>query len=68
MTTTELDAHVQRLVDQAPPFTAEQKDKLRFLLSAAPRHDEGAARQPRQRPLNATPPAAKLVGGCDARR
>jgi hypothetical protein len=66
MNADELNAHVKKLVDQAPLLSADRRHAIGLLLT--PQHDEGAARQPRPRPLNATPPAAKLVGGCDARR
>jgi hypothetical protein len=63
----DMQAYVRELVDRAPAFTEAERQSLAQLLRRPP-HDEGAARQPRPRPLNATPPAAKLVGGCDARR
>lgn len=34
---TDLDEHIQRLVDEAPPLTAEQTDRLRAIAAAAVR-------------------------------
>lgn len=35
-----LEAQIKEVVDQAPPLTAAQRDRMRRLL--APAHDEGA--------------------------
>ena len=33
---TQVDKHVQRIVDAAPPLTAEQRDRLALLLRTSP--------------------------------
>lgn len=42
MTAEEYEAAVARVVDEAPPLTAEQRDRLRTLL-APPERTEAAA-------------------------
>lgn len=50
-----LAAYVKETVDKAPPLSDQERAALAQLLRV-PRHDEGAARQPR---IGHLPPAAR---------
>lgn len=38
----DIEAHMRRLVDDAPPLTEEQKARLRVLLAASPARTDAA--------------------------
>jgi hypothetical protein len=66
MSPEEIAAYVRTKVEQSPPLSDRQLTRLRVLL--IPRHDEGAARQPRHRHRTVPASAAELAGGRHARR
>lgn len=62
---TTYDEHVRRVVDAAPPLTAEQKDRLRILLST-PDDPESISAWTPPRSAPAAPPRCGLYRHFDA--